>query len=99
VRRRRDELAEEVAQLTYDVGGLTYEMAIRDHFGLDPLVRRAAVLRAADAELGEVDRLLGRPRMASPGRAARAARRRAAAPATAGAPATRCCSRPPPAER
>lgn len=58
LRARRDELAERVADLTWDLGGLTYEMAIRDHFRLDVLVKRAAVLQEADAELGEVERLL-----------------------------------------
>jgi len=58
LRARRDELAERVAELTWDLGGLTYEMAIRDHFRVDVLVRRAAELQAADAELGEVERLL-----------------------------------------
>jgi len=58
LRARRDELAERVAELTWDLGGLTYEMAVRDHFRLDVLVRRAAVLQEADAELGEVERLL-----------------------------------------
>ena len=33
-------------------------MAIRDHFRLDVLLRRAAELQQADGELGEVDRLL-----------------------------------------
>lgn len=55
---RRDELAARVAELTWDLGGLTYEMAIRDHFRLDVLVKRAAILQEADAELGEVERLL-----------------------------------------
>ena len=58
LRGRRDALAERVAELTWDLGGLTYEMAIRDHFRLDVLVRRAAELQEADAELGEVERLL-----------------------------------------
>ncbi|MDX6703232.1 MAG: hypothetical protein QOF26_3458 [Baekduia sp.] len=58
LRRRRDELAEKVATLHWDLGGLTYEMAIRDHFRLDVLVRRAAALQEADAELGEVERLV-----------------------------------------
>jgi hypothetical protein len=56
--RRRDELAQRVAALTWDLGGLTYEMAIRDHFRLDVLVRKAAELQEADAELGELERLL-----------------------------------------
>jgi hypothetical protein len=58
LRRRRDELAEKVATLHWDLGGLTYEMAIRDHFRLDVLVRKAAELQEADAELGEVERLV-----------------------------------------
>jgi hypothetical protein len=56
--RRRGELAARVAELQYDLGGLAYEMAIRDHFRVDVLVRRAAELQQADAELGEVERLL-----------------------------------------
>jgi hypothetical protein len=58
LRRRRYELAERVAELTWDLGGLTYEMAVRDHYRLDVLARRAAELQAADAQLGEVQRLL-----------------------------------------
>jgi hypothetical protein len=56
--RRLGELAEKVATLHWDLGGLTYEMAIRDHFRLDVLVRKAAELQEADAELGEVERLV-----------------------------------------
>jgi hypothetical protein len=59
LRKRRLELAEQVATLTWDLGGLTYEMAIRDHYRLDVLALRAAELQQADAELGEVERLLG----------------------------------------
>jgi hypothetical protein len=58
LRNRRRELAEHVAELTWDLGGLTYEMAIRDHYRLDVLARRAAELQEADAQLGEVQRLL-----------------------------------------
>jgi hypothetical protein len=58
LRRRRYQLAERVAALTWDLGGLTYEMAIRDHYRLDVLARRAAELQEADAQLGEVQRLL-----------------------------------------
>ncbi|HEY3188174.1 MAG TPA: hypothetical protein VGJ70_11910 [Solirubrobacteraceae bacterium] len=58
LRARRDELADRVAELTFDLGGLTYEMAIRDHFRLEVLVRRAAALQAVDAELAEAERLL-----------------------------------------
>ena len=59
LRRRRDALAEEVAELHWDLGGLAYEMAIRDHFRLDVLVRRAAILQERDAELAELERMLG----------------------------------------
>jgi hypothetical protein len=59
LRSRRLVLAERVAGLTWDLGGLTYEMAIRDHYRLEVLSRRAADLQQADAELGEVERLLG----------------------------------------
>jgi hypothetical protein len=58
LRRRRYELAERVAELTWDLGGLTYEMAIRDHYRLDVIARRAAELQQADAQLGEIQRLL-----------------------------------------
>jgi len=58
VHARRDELAASVAEMTWDLGGLTYEMAIRDHFRIDVLVRRASELQEVDAELGEVERLL-----------------------------------------
>ncbi len=58
LRRRRRELAEQVAELTFDLGGLAYEMAIRDHYRLDVLARKASELQAADGELSEVQRLL-----------------------------------------
>ena len=58
LRRRRQQLAEEVAELHWNLGGLTYEMAIRDHFRLDVLIRRAAILQERDAELAEVERML-----------------------------------------
>jgi len=55
---RRKELEERLATLQWDLGGLTYEMAIRDHFRLDVLVKTAAKLQEVDAELAEVERLL-----------------------------------------
>jgi hypothetical protein len=58
LQRRRDALAAEVTELHWDLGGLAYEMAIRDHFRLDVLVRRAAILQQRDAELAEVERML-----------------------------------------
>jgi len=56
--QRRKELEEQLATLQWDLGGLTYEMAIRDHFRLDVLVRAAAKLQEVDAELAEAERLL-----------------------------------------
>jgi hypothetical protein len=58
LRRRRQEVARLVATLTFDLGGLTAEMANAGQFQLEVLVRRAAELRSADAELGELERLL-----------------------------------------
>jgi hypothetical protein len=57
--RRRDELASQIAELHWNLGGLTYEMAIRDHFRLDVLLRRAAMIQEREIELNELDRLLG----------------------------------------
>jgi hypothetical protein len=56
--RRRDALSQRLAELQWDLGGLAYEMAIRDHFRLDVLTRRAAELQQVDAELAEVERVL-----------------------------------------
>ena len=55
---RRKELEERLATLQWDLGGLTYEMAIRDHYRLEVLARKAAELQALDAELAEAQRLL-----------------------------------------
>jgi zinc-ribbon domain len=56
--RRRDQLVAKVAELQWDLGGLAYEMAIRNHVQVDVLVQRAATLQDADAELSEVERLV-----------------------------------------
>jgi len=56
--RRRDELAHEFTELQWDLGGLAYEMASRDYFRLDVLVRQAARLQQVDAELAEAERIL-----------------------------------------
>jgi hypothetical protein len=56
--RRRDQLAARVSELQFDLGGLAYEMVIRNQVRVDLLARRAALLQEADAELGEVERLL-----------------------------------------
>ena len=54
---RRTALMREFATLQWDLGGLTYEMAIRDHFRLDLLVRQAARLQEIDAQLGAIEQL------------------------------------------
>jgi hypothetical protein len=56
--RRRDELTASMAELQWDLGGLVYEMATRNHIRVDVLVRRAAALQDLDGELGEVERIL-----------------------------------------
>ncbi len=56
--RRRDQLTGRVAELQWDLGGLVYEMAIRNRIRVDVLVQRAAALQDADAELSEVERIV-----------------------------------------
>lgn len=56
--QRRERLAKQLAELQWDLGGVAYEMAIRDHYRLDVLSRRAAKLQQVDAELAEVERML-----------------------------------------
>ena len=56
--RRRDVLKAQVAELQWDLGGLVYEMAIRDRIRVDVLIKRAALLQDADSELGEIERIL-----------------------------------------
>ena len=56
--RRRDRLAQQLVDLQWDLGGIAYEMAIRDHFRLDVLNSQAAKLQQVDAELAEVERML-----------------------------------------
>ena len=65
--RRRDQLTARVAELQWDLGGLVYEMAIRDRIRVDVLVKRAAMLQDADAELGEVERILKMEQSATAG--------------------------------
>jgi hypothetical protein len=56
--RRREQLSARVAELQFDLGGLVYEMATRNQIRVEVIVKRAAVLQDADAELGEIERLL-----------------------------------------
>lgn len=56
--RRRDQLSARVAELQWDLGGLAYEMAIRNHVDVEVLIKRAVPLQDADAELSEIERIL-----------------------------------------
>jgi hypothetical protein len=56
--RRREQLMARVAELQWDLGGLVFEMAVRNSIRVDVLVKRAAALQDADAELSEVERIL-----------------------------------------
>ncbi len=55
---QRDRLTERFALMQAQIGGLFYEMAIRDHVQLDVLVQRAAELQKVDMELAQVEHLL-----------------------------------------
>jgi hypothetical protein len=55
---RREQLTARVAELQWDLGGLVYEMAVRDRIRVDVIVKRAAQLQDADAELSEIERIL-----------------------------------------
>lgn len=58
LQRRREQLVAKVAELQWDLGGLVYEMAVRNHIDVELIVRRAVPLQDADAELSEVERIL-----------------------------------------
>lgn len=58
LQQRREQLSRQLAELQWDLGGVAYEMAIRDHFRLDVLSSQAAKLQQVDAELAEVERML-----------------------------------------
>lgn len=70
LQRRRDQLKARVAELQWDLGGLVYEMAIRDRIRVEVIVRRAAELQNADAELNEVERILRLEQSATAGECA-----------------------------
>jgi hypothetical protein len=56
--KQREELSRRFAELQWDLGGIAYEMASRDHYRLDVLNKQAAKLQEVDAELGQIERLL-----------------------------------------
>jgi hypothetical protein len=55
---QQDRLTERFALMQSELGGLFYEMAIRDHVRLDVLVEKAAALQRVDIELGQVGYLI-----------------------------------------
>jgi hypothetical protein len=56
--KQRAELSRQFAELQWDLGGIAYEMASRDHYRLDVLNKQAARLQQVDAELGQIEHLL-----------------------------------------
>jgi hypothetical protein len=55
---RRDRIAERLTTLQLELGGVYYEMAIRDHVVLGVLNERAARMQQLDSELAHVDALI-----------------------------------------
>ena len=55
---QRERLTERFALMQSELGGLFYEMAIRDHVQMDVLVAKAAELQQLDVELGQIEHLL-----------------------------------------
>jgi zinc-ribbon domain len=58
LKRRREQLVAKVAELQWDLGGLVYEMVVRNSIDIEVIVKRAVPLQDADAELAEVERIL-----------------------------------------
>jgi hypothetical protein len=58
LQRRRNQLVARVAELQWDLGGLAYEMTVRNTIKVEVLVKRAVELQDADAELSEVERIV-----------------------------------------
>jgi len=57
---KRDRLIERFAAMQLDLGGVYYEMAIRDHIKNDVLIAKAAEMQRVDAELRQVEGVLER---------------------------------------
>ncbi len=55
---QRERLIERFTMMQADLGGVFYEMAIRDHVRMDVLTRKAAELQRVDADLAQVERQL-----------------------------------------
>jgi hypothetical protein len=55
---QRDRLVERFTIMQSELGGLFYEMAIRDHVRMEVLIPKAAELQRVDAELGQLERII-----------------------------------------
>jgi hypothetical protein len=55
---RRDRLVERFVLMQTELGGLYYEMAIRDHVRTEVLAAKAAELQRVDIELAQVERVM-----------------------------------------
>lgn len=55
---QRDRLAERFTMMQADLGGVLYEMLVRDHVRMDVLTRKAAELQRVDADLEQLEREL-----------------------------------------
>ena len=55
---QRDRLTERFAIMQSELGGLFYEMAIRDHVRMEVLIPKAAELQRLDAELGQLEQMI-----------------------------------------
>jgi len=55
---QRERLTERFALMQSELGGLFYEMAIRDHVQIDVLIEKAAALQRVDTELAQLEHLL-----------------------------------------
>ena len=55
---QRDRLVERFAIMQSELGGLFYEMAIRDHVRMEVLIPKAAELQRVDAELAQLERII-----------------------------------------
>jgi hypothetical protein len=55
---QRERLTERFALMQSELGGLFYEMAIRDHVQLGVLTEKAAALQRVDMELAQLEHIL-----------------------------------------
>lgn len=56
--QRVEDLKRDFAGRQWDLGGIAYEMAVRNHFRIEVLRKRGVELQRIDAELGEATRLV-----------------------------------------